>query len=300
MFNIAYATDLHISRSVPRTFDRLSSFVTKISVLKPHIKAVMMGGDLFTIEVTKEFNPWADMLTKPLDNEGKQFRLKDAIGTAEEALPELIKAVGGLPTFIISGNADTLSFEYMRDRYPKLHNIKFIDSEIVDIGGFKIFGVGGIEANNDGAQKILEHNGDWFRGNIGAKEFSEKIENGAFETFFWTKADWRRTVMMTHQPPRGYLDRFADYDNAGSQVVLDLVKIFAPLAVLSGHIHDAPTVDGKYVFGKTHRVIEDTGTVVINTGGKERHDKEGGVKLAVIDLDGLAEGKDPALAITQY
>lgn len=49
----------------------------------------------------------------------------------------------------------------------------------------------------------------------------------------------RRTILITHGPPKGALDRVANGFRAGSESILSLVKDKQPIFHIFGHIHEA-------------------------------------------------------------
>ncbi|MGB3112224.1 MAG: hypothetical protein WBB84_04515, partial [Candidatus Omnitrophota bacterium] len=49
----------------------------------------------------------------------------------------------------------------------------------------------------------------------------------------------RKTILITHGPPKGVLDRVANGLRAGSESILNLVKNKQPIFHIFGHIHEA-------------------------------------------------------------
>ncbi|NLL94499.1 MAG: phosphoesterase [Thermoplasmatales archaeon] len=80
-------------------------------------------------------------------------------------------------------------------------------------------------------------------------------------------------VLMVHAPAHGHMDRITSGANVGSTAIAKIVEEFKPLAVLSGHIHEA------------RGFKEDDGTFFLNPGAA----RDG--YAAVLDLSGKPEAK---------
>lgn len=59
---------------------------------------------------------------------------------------------------------------------------------------------------------------------------------------------WNKTVYVMHAPPAGTcLDLIFDRSSGGSRAVRDFIVASQPYLTLHGHIHEAPTIGGKYL-----------------------------------------------------
>jgi hypothetical protein len=56
------------------------------------------------------------------------------------------------------------------------------------------------------------------------------------------------SVLITHNPPYGYLDKITSGKHVGSKIIYEAIKKHQPLLVLCGHIHEA---EGETRIGKT-------------------------------------------------
>ncbi len=91
-------------------------------------------------------------------------------------------------------------------------------------------------------------------------------------------------VLVSHSPPKGYLDmsNYHGGGHVGSEAVLNWIKENEPLLGLHGHIHESP---GYEKLGKT---------VLVNPGSEAEH---GTLRYAIIDLDGSVEVKLSSLKL---
>jgi len=80
----------------------------------------------------------------------------------------------------------------------------------------------------------------------------------------------KRTVLVTHCPPKGYRDEVMGRGNMGCEAITRIVKKYKPKLVISGHIHEAYGVDD----------IGDE-TVVVNPGAG----KDGRAALIEFDIE---------------
>ncbi len=80
-------------------------------------------------------------------------------------------------------------------------------------------------------------------------------------------------VLVSHSPPKGYLDlsNYHGGGHVGSEAVLKWIKENQPLLGLHGHIHESPGVER---LGKS---------TLVNPGSEAEH---GTLRFAIIDLDG--------------
>lgn len=95
-----------------------------------------------------------------------------------------------------------------------------IDGEIARISDYEFIGLGG---SNPTPFNTPREKSD---------EEIKEILNTSF-----SKAEGK-TVLVTHAPPKGYLD-LTSGTHAGSESVLDAIKNYEPRLVLCGHIHEA-------------------------------------------------------------
>ena len=209
-------------------------------------------------------------------------------------MPEILKAAGGLPIFMIQGNADAFSFFHIQENRSEYPSVKALEAGVHEWEGFRVFGLGGVEANDAGSINVNKFNpkyGGVFSGEV----FSGRIDALCRLTSRWRESDWRRTIMMTHQPAEGFVDVFGG-KHAGSSLVEKLVRRTYPLLHLAGHVHDAVAdVEKDEQTGKDVRTyrpdrtreIIDGKTLTVNIGGGFLHDPE--VRMWLIDLDALVE-----------
>lgn len=60
--------------------------------------------------------------------------------------------------------------------------------------------------------------------------------------------DMSRSIWLIHSPPMGHgLDACYNGENVGSAAVLQFVKEHKPFMVISGHIHESPSLTGKWM-----------------------------------------------------
>ncbi len=293
---IAYVTDLHLG-SAPTAASRLASFSSKLVHLRDiGVGCVINGGDLADLR--------PDMW-KPqglVDSGAALKRLEYTEYSEQIALnimPPIvanIRGYGGLLS--IFGNADYLSLSGMisfRSSLPDPERFKHLFPTIIHYSGemhevisdgrhipLVISGISGIPAlpHDPGSVSVNENN-PWYKGVLSERSYKDVLDNMMFPD--------NTTIFLSHMPALGTLDSFfhrgkqALVDSQGSADIRDMIARRAPILHLTGHVHDAPMATGRY----RPFSVGLNGTVTINPGGGDLHDKEvdgiNGVKIAVID-----------------
>lgn len=120
----------------------------------------------------------------------------------------------GLPVFSVHGNIDPEEqfFEQI-DKDNK--NFHFIHLKRVKVKGYHIVGLG-----------------DFYLDPYALKKFESLL-----------KQKPERTIVLSHYPPKGVVDKTDFGSHVGSPELLDLIKKYKPLLVICGHIHEAAGVD---------------------------------------------------------
>ncbi|MCK5547470.1 MAG: metallophosphoesterase family protein [Thermoplasmata archaeon] len=164
----------------------------------------------------------------------------------EEYLPDLLIVCGDLThfgpgafaekflnsaslmTLAIPGNCDPPDvLALLQERGVDLHGKK------VEIGGFDFVGFGG--SNITPFETLTEFTED---------EIFDSLDKIMVE----------RAVLVTHAPPKGYLDGPNDEKHFGSTAVARIVEKYHPIVALFGHIHEA------------RGIVREKDTVFVNPG----------------------------------
>lgn len=133
-----------------------------------------------------------------------------------------------LGTLAVPGNCDPPDvLAVLQKRGIDLHR------KTVNIGGFDFVGFGG--SNKTPFNTPMEFAED---------DIFRALDNIMIEG----------AVLVTHVPPKGYLDGSADGKHFGSEAVAEIAKKYRPRAVISGHIHEA------------RGVIREKNAVILNPG----------------------------------
>ena len=298
MTKIAYVTDLHITHE---TKCRATALVTKMANVKGRAGAFFFGGDTFTLG---EQRHWDALMNGPAGNAVIEMTNYSG-GLTKELLPSIIEAAGGLPIFMLQGNADAISFFHIQKKLAEYSGVKPVAEDVLEFMSFYIIGLGGIEANDPGALKVNESN-SWYMGVLSGKDFKNGLDRIDKPTREWTSNDWRRTIFMTHLPAYGYVDVFGDKHN-GNCLVEQFIRRNHPLLHLTGHVHDAAAdiekdqqtgqVIRTYSPGKTRKVIDEK-TLTVNPGGGVLHDAE--IRMVLIDVDKLISGQGDPLSAVEH
>ena len=287
MLRIAYVTDLHLPH-----VERLKSLTSKMRAVRDRVNAFAFGGDTFGLE---RFH-W-DALTKGRAAIGAiNVRKAFSRRSAEEGMPLILDAADRKPVVMINGNADFLAFEYLRLNKKKFPGLFALQSgEIFYLSGLYFIGVGSIEPDNQDRNNILNFN-PWYRGVVSSEEqtktFTDLIEN----TWDWPDEKREKTVLITHQPALGFVDNGSTRIH-GTFSMFSFVQALNPIIHLTGHVHSVPLekISSKYDlsvydFSRAYAKMP-SGTISVNPGGGNVHDSEQGVRMAIIDIEKLIEGK---------
>ncbi len=125
-----------------------------------------------------------------------------------------------VPVYILIGNDDHIPDEEWH-RILNDYGIFDLNLRTYTLGEFKIAGF----------QYVLPT--PWNTNNeLPEDELARKLRN------IERKVD-RKTILITHGPPKGILDRVADGLHAGSESIFNLVKEKQPFFHIFGHIHEA-------------------------------------------------------------
>jgi Icc-related predicted phosphoesterase len=283
MFKIAYVTDLHLPKDPSH---RIGSLQTKMNVIKNVVNAFVFGGDTFALDRTH----WDAIIKRKATQSEIDERRAFSRESAEANMKLIMDAAGGKPVIMINGNADFLAFEYLRQNSSKFSGLTLLSDAICSFSGYLFMGIGSIEPDNADSESILNFN-PWYRGVVSKNERS-KTFSGLLETAKKISSSCQKNmILVAHQPALGFVDAVGGR-NAGSSSMNDFVGALNPIVHLTGHIHESPLLDGKYDFSRAYAKMP-SGTISINPGGGNEHDRPEGVRMAVIDIERLACGLNP-------
>ncbi len=127
-----------------------------------------------------------------------------------DLIKEYTDTVIGVP-----GNCDPMGVEEVINEKGVL-----IDGEVAKINNYEFIGLGGSNPTPFDTPRERSE-----------EEIKEVLEN------LFTNAS-NETVLISHAPPKGYLD-LASGNHAGSESVKEAIEKYKPSLVLSGHIHEA-------------------------------------------------------------
>ena len=142
------------------------------------------------------------------DLHGRIIKLKGIILNAGDMIPygvygkearEIYERIFSLvdgEMYFVMGNVDQPVAAEVASEFENIH---FLDNEIVDINGVKVFGL-----------------------NYGDYDPNEKFD-----------------ILLTHYPPLGYCDVSVFGRHSGSDFVLKLIQRYKPNYCVCGHIHEA-------------------------------------------------------------
>lgn len=159
------------------------------------------------------------------------FNLQTVISRQKEQLRQICSLLktSGIPIFMLIGNDDHIpdnDWEGILDCY-KINNLN-LQSHV--LGKLKIVGF----------QYVLPT--PWNTNNeLPENELAKKLKMVEDEID-------RNTILVTHMPPKGILDRLATGQNVGSESVYKLIINKQPIFHIFGHIHES---FGNVMVGKT-------------------------------------------------
>ena len=143
----------------------------------------------------------------------------------------------GVPVFSVFGNIDPEE-SFFEEFDQKHKNFSFIHLKRVKVKNWYILGIG-----------------DFYFDDYALK---------AAESLLKQKPE--KTIILSHYPPRGVLDRTDFGSHVGSQELRDLIKKYKPPLFLCGHIHEAAGTDK---LGKTVVVNMAMKNVLVETENGE-------------------------------
>ncbi len=120
----------------------------------------------------------------------------------------------GLPVFSVFGNIDPEE-QFFEEFNRKNKNFHFIHLKRVKIKDYYVVGLG-----------------DFYFDSYALKKFESLLKQ---------KPD--KTIILSHYPPRGVVDKVDFGSHVGSTELRDLIEKYKPMLVLCGHIHEAAGVD---------------------------------------------------------
>lgn len=139
-----------------------------------------------------------------------------------QELSRFNKWMGALPhkhKIVIAGNHDrTLELQPALAR-PLLDNVTYIQDELVEVEGIKIYG---------SPWTPIFHSGYW--------RFHTKSDEE--RKLRWSMIPEGLDVLVTHGPPRGILDGTLEGDEAGDLQLFEAVQRARPRIHVFGHIHE--------------------------------------------------------------
>lgn len=190
-------------------------------IKKNNIKVIVCVGEVFPIKRDNDNQGWADL-------------------RAGENILNKIYAYK-IPTIIFKGNMflSGRGARYFRDLVKK-YKKKYENFQYKRIGKLEIDGVNFILFD-----MIYEEHSHKFL----SKYFTDKIKNNKrlvkLNKLLKRNKD---SVLVSHAPPYGVLDKTKSGKHVGSKILLEAIKKHQPKLVLCGHIHEAK---GKAKIGKT-------------------------------------------------
>ncbi len=125
----------------------------------------------------------------------------------------------GLPIFSVFGNIDP-DKKFFEDFESRNKNFHFIHLKRVKVGDFYLIGLG-----------------DFYFEDYALKTFESLL-----------KQKPEKTIVISHYPPYGAVDRTDFGTHVGSRELRELIERYRPLLVVCGHIHEAAGIDN---IGKT-------------------------------------------------
>jgi len=166
---------------------------------------------------------------------GEVKRNPDGTGNVNSRnLPKIIKELSsyGLPVLVLKGNMylSRKTKKIFTDEINKYKNIHYKDTGKLNIRSeiflffdmiYEEYLLPGIIPKNKTIRKKMRLN---LR--RGKKLYKMLGEN-------------KNSILITHNPPYGYLDKIQSGKHVGSKIILNAIKKYQPKLVLCGHIHEA-------------------------------------------------------------
>ncbi|MCD6477963.1 MAG: metallophosphoesterase [Candidatus Aenigmarchaeota archaeon] len=120
----------------------------------------------------------------------------------------------GLPVFCVHGNIDP-SPDYFLHLEKMYKNFHYVHLKRVKMGDYYIVGIGDF----------------YFMSSYVLDKFEELL-----------KKNPKKTIVISHYPPLGILDKSNLGNHAGSEELRNLIEKYQPLLFLCGHIHESAGV----------------------------------------------------------
>ena len=234
-YPILYVTDVHGDEAV---YEALLD-----KAMKHKVKAIVIGGDatplmaIYAVNSIQIQRNFLEMYLIPL--------------------LENFKKISRMEIFMMMGNDDFSVNMDILHKAEKKGTIKVMHNKVNKIGGWDLVGYSCINPSDFLIFPIQ----DWVKKEEEIAKDLEKITKGM---------DMKKTIIAVHPPPRDTdLDILYDGNHVGSRSLRAFIEKNQPRLVLSGHIHESPTMSGK---------IKDRigGTVCIQPGN---------AKVTLIDLE---------------
>ncbi len=234
-YPILYVTDVHGDEAV---YEALLD-----KAIKHKVKAVIIGGDatplmaIYAVNSIQIQRNFLQMYFIPL--------------------LENFRKISKIEVFIMMGNDDFKLNMDVLEKAEKKGILKVMHEKVNKIGGWNIVGYSCINPSDFLIFPIQ----DWVKKEEDILKDLEKI----------TKTlDPKKTILSVHPPPKNTnLDVLYDGNHVGSRSLREFIENKQPYLVLSGHIHESPTMSGK----------------IKDTIGKTLCIQPGNAKVTLIDLD---------------
>ena len=118
------------------------------------------------------------------------------------------------PIFFVHGNIDP-SPDYFSSLEANYKNLNYIHLKRAKIGDYYLVGIGDFH----------------FMPNIVIDKLEELV-----------KRDPKKTIIVSHYPPKGLVDFTSDGEHAGIERFREIIEKYQPLLFICGHIHEAAGV----------------------------------------------------------
>lgn len=207
-------TELFRLRLVSDSHGNLPGLASAVS-LAPVPDALAFLGDYFLRESLDE-----KTAKMPLE-EFREFALAENLQVARET-KELLE-LPGCQYFALPGNQD------LEEAALQTFGENCVHRRIGEIAGRRFFGYGGAPSNRPRATE------DWRRYAEIATKFSDEELGSLLRAA-------KPEIILSHIPPRGARDRYADGSHWGSLALADYALERQPLLICAGHIHTDPGV----------------------------------------------------------
>ena len=210
-YPILYVTDVHGDEAV---YEALLD-----KAMKNKVKAIIIGGDatplmaIYAVNSIQIQRNFLEMYLIPL--------------------LENFKKISKIDIYMMMGNDDYKLNMDVLNKAEKKGTLKVMHEKINKIGGWNIVGYSCINPSDFLIFPIQ----DWIKKEEEITKDLEKIIKGL---------DMKKTIIAPHPPPKDTeLDMLYDGNHVGSRSLRAFIEKNQPYLVLSGHIHESPTMSGK-------------------------------------------------------